>query len=258
LFIQGTAGKGNEKIGIKYDKNGCNYDLKILDKTIENIKIPSSHQSTFSLNNFNRQSSRISFNNKGKLVLNISYSYIKPIKIDNYKKSLGTIGIDIGPKEIAISFVKNDGNPLKYKHYNIAHLLDSRNEEKQRQLSIILDKIIEDAKSEGFYHITIENLDNLSFKKTGNNQLNRMLSKFPKTIFEDLITSKCARQGIKIKKIHPAYTSIIGLFKYSNRDNLSTFHNSKSKDLSAALVVGRRGLGIIEKPIISIRVIDDT
>ena len=58
----------------------------------------------------------------------------------------------------------------------------------------------------------------------------------------------------KNQKIHPAYTSIIGLFKYSNRDNLSTSHSSKSKDLSAALVVGRRGLGFIEKPVISIRV----
>ncbi len=136
--------------------------------------------------------------------------------------------------------------------------MDARNENKQRVLSNILDEIIKEAKSEGFYHITIENLDNLSFKKTNNKTLNRMLSKFPKTIFEDLMSSKCARQGMKIKRIHPAYTSIIGLFKYSNRDNLSTSHNSKSKDLSAALVVGRRGLGIIEKPIISIRVFKKT
>ena len=254
LFIQGTAGLGNKKIGIQYDKKGRNYELRILDKLIKNIKIPKSHKSTFTLDNFNRQSSRISFNKNGKMILNISYSYIKPIKIDHFKKTLGTLGIDIGPKEIAVCFVKNDGNPLKYKHYSIAHLLDSRNEEKQRQISLILDQIIEEAKLEGFYHITIENLDNLEFKKTSNHNLNRMLSKFPKTIFEDLITSKCARQGIKIKKVHPAYTSIIGLFKYSNRDNLSTNHTSKSKDLSAALVVGRRGLGIVEKPIISIRV----
>jgi IS605 OrfB family transposase len=254
LFIQGTAGLGNKKININYDKNGRNYELNVLGKTIKYIKIPSAHKSTFTLDNFNRQSSRIGFNDKGKLILNITYSYIKPIKIDNYKKTRGTIGIDIGPKEIAVCFVKNDGNPLRYKHYSIANLLDSRNEEKQRQISLILDQIINEAKSEGFYHITIENLDNLNFKKTQNYKLNRMLSKFPKTIFEDLITSKCARQGIKIKKIHPAYTSIIGLFKYSNRDNLSISHSSKSKDLSAALVVGRRGLGIIEKPIISIRV----
>ena len=176
------------------------------------------------------------------------------MKLDNHTKSRGTIGIDIGPKEIAISFVKNDGNPFKYKHYNIANILDSRNEEKQRILSNIIDEIISEAKAEGFYHITIENLDNLNFKKSDNRNLNRMLSKFPKTIFEDLIMSKCARKGIKIKKVNPAYTSIIGLFKYSNRDNLSTSHNSKSHDLSAALVIGRRGLGIIEKPIVSIRV----
>jgi IS605 OrfB family transposase len=150
--------------------------------------------------------------------------------------------------------VKNDGNPFKYKHYNIGNLLDSHNEEKKRIISNVLEEILQYGEENNFYKVTIENLDNLQFKKTYNKDLNRMLSKFPKTIFEELITSKCARKGIKIKKIHPAYTSIIGLFKYSYRDNLDITHSSKSKDLSAALVVGRRGLGIVEKPIISIRV----
>ncbi len=252
-FISGTAGIGNHKIRIQRDKED-RYELLILGKKIPNIKIPSTHKSTFTLNEFNRQSSRISFNKKGKLVLNITYSYIKPMKLSHQTKSLGTIGIDIGPKEIAVCYVKNDGNPLKYEHYNIAHLLDSRNEEKQRILSEILEKITNKAIEEKFYHITIENLDKLNFKKTYNKELNRMLSKFPKTIFEELISSKCARKGIKIKKINPAFTSIIGLFKYSYRDNLSTSHSSKSKDLSAALVIGRRGLGFKESKVVCVRV----
>ena len=254
LFIQGTLGKGNQKIGINFSNCGTKYNLRVLNKNIEGIKLPSSHRKTFSLVNFNRQSSRISMNKKGKLILNITYSYIKPIKLDNIDKSKGTIGIDIGPKEIAVAFVKNDGNPMEYLHYNIGNLLDSREEEKKRQISKILEELIEKGIEKGFYHVTIENLDNLNFKKTENRKLNRILTKFPKTIFEDIISSKCARKGIKIKKIHPAYTSIIGIFKYSNRDNLSPNHNSKSKDLSAALVIGRRGLGFVEKPIISIRV----
>jgi len=84
--------------------------------------------------------------------------------------------------------------------------------------------------------------------------LNRMLGKFPHTKFDELISSKCKRKGLVLKKVNPAYTSIIGILKYSNRDNLQISHHSNSKDLSAALVIGRRGLGLHEKGIISVRV----
>jgi len=164
------------------------------------------------------------------------------------------IGIDIGPKEIAVAFVKNDGNPLFYRHFSIGNLLDKSNESTNLELSLILDKIIEEGFQQNFFKITIENLN---FKDNFNmrgKKLNRMLHAFPHDKFEQLISSKCNRNGIFLKKINPAYTSIQGIFKYSNRDNLSTNHNSKSKDLSAALTIGRRGLGFHEKSVVSIRV----
>ena len=71
--------------------------------------------------------------------MNNNFSYFMPTNIiygnnelDNIDKSKGTIGIDIGPKEIAVAFVKNDGNPMEYLHYNIGNLLDSREEEKKK------------------------------------------------------------------------------------------------------------------------------
>lgn len=252
LFVAGTAGKGNLKYGIIQGSNG--YDLRLDTKIIKDIKIPSSNLDTFSLNGINRQASRISFNKKGKLVLNITYSYITPIKVDDCKsQGLGTIGIDIGPKEIAVCFVKKDGNPLKYTHYNLGGMLDARKDEKVRLLSEILEKILDEGASLGFYHVTIENLDNMRFFDTGNRKLNRMLSKFPRGVFKDLMISKCARKGFKLKRVHPAYTSIIGLYKFSSRDNLTLAHNGNSKDLSAALAIGRRGLGLKEREVVCFR-----
>jgi len=254
LFIEGSsASKGNTTVRIEYSKSG-DYQLKLFKHILNDIKIPRSHLSTFSLENFNRQAMKIAYNSKGKLVLHITYSYIKPIKIEKTVKSRGTIGIDIGPKEIAVAYVKNDGNPLKYKHYSIGNLLDKSNKDTQRELSVILDEIIEDAQAEGFYHITIENLKFKTYHKYRSNKLNRLLSNFPYRMFEELITSKTIRKGLNLRKINPAYTSIIGIFKYSNRDNLSTNHSAKSKDLSAALTIGRRGLGLNERAIISIRI----
>jgi len=73
-------------------------------------------------------------------------------------------------------------------------------------------------------------------------------------MFSDLLESKCARNGIKLKRINPAYTSVIGLFKYALLNGYDLSHDSKSKDLSAALVIGRRGLGFQEKAKVIIRV----
>ena len=252
LFVEGSqSSKGNSTIRIQFNKNG-ERELKLFNHKIQGIKIPNSHKSLFTLSQFNRQACRIAFNSKGKLVLHITYSYIKPLKSE--KVSLGSIGIDIGPKEIAVAYVKKDGNPLKYKHYSTGNLLDKRSKDTQRELSLILDEIIEDAESEGFYHFTIENLNFSEKYKYRSKELNRMLSKFPHQIFEDLIRGKTNRRGLKLKMVNPAYTSIIGIFKYSNRDNLSTNHNSKSKDLSAALAIGRRGLGFSERAVVCIRV----
>ena len=192
------------------------------------------------------------------MVLHITYSYIKPVEKRKIEKSKGTIGIDIGPKEIAVCMVKNDGNPFKYIHFSTGNLLDKRTEETEREISLILDQIIKIGEENGFTHITIENLEFKENYKYKNKELNRMLSKFPYRKFEELITSKCNRRGIKLKKVNPAYTSVIGIFKYSNRDNLSPKHTSKSKDLSAALAIGRRGLGFVERAIVCIKVSSKT
>ena len=245
--------KGNPEIRIEYIKKLDEIKLKLFDRYF-NVKIPKSHSSTFSLFNYNCQASRIAFNNKGKLVVHITYSYIKPIELRKFKPSKGTIGIYIGPKEIAVCLVKNDGNPFKYVHFSTGNLLDKRTEETERELSLILDQIIKLGEEHEFTKITIENLEFKDDYKHKSNKLNRMLKKFPYQKFEDLLTSKCFRTGMKLRKINPAYTSVIGIYKYSNRDNLSPNHNSKSKDLSAALAIGRRGLGFREKAIVCIKV----
>lgn len=256
LSIDGSAAnKGNSKVRIEYNKSNTGYQLKFFDKIIPDIKIYNSHKDTFTLSGYNKQAIRISYNSNGKIVLHITYSYIKPIPISKYKNSKGCVGIDIGPKEIAVSFVKNDGNPAHYYHYNIGDIIDSRSVDRYRKLSLIIDDVLDTAISQGFYQVAIENLEFKDNYKYKSKKLNRLLSKFPHTKFDELITSKCKRKGLILKKVNPAYTSIIGIFKYSNRDNLQISHNANSKDLSAALVIGRRGLGFHEKAIISVRVL---
>jgi len=256
FLITGEESKnGNRFIRIQKNKEG-EYELyNVFSRKSFRIKIPKSHllYLSFSLNSFNRQSINISYNKNGKLVLNLTYYHVKPIPKKLIEKSKGTVGIDIGPKEIAVCYVKNDGNPYFYKHYSIGNLLDKRSKDTKRVLSLILDDIVKKAKHFNFNTITIENLNFKPDHSFKSKKLNRMLNKFPRTIFESLLQGKCYRNGLTLKKINPAYTSVIGLFKYSYRDNLSISHNSKSKDLSAALAIGRRGLHLHDKAIISIR-----
>jgi Putative transposase DNA-binding domain. len=48
------------------------------------------------------------------------------------------------------------------------------------------------------------------------------------------------RNGIEIRKVNPAYTSLIGKLKYAPQFNID-------KDIAAAFVIARRGLGYKEK-----------
>jgi len=252
MFIEGNAAaKGNRHIRIQLSPDGRSYQLKIFDIIIENFKIQKSHEKTFTLNHFNRQAMRISYNSNNKLVLNATYYYIKPIT--NTFVSNGTVGIDLNPKGIDVCYVKNDGNPAEYKHYSIGNLLDKRSKDTQRHLSLLIDKIIQEAFEAGFYHFTIEDLSFAEDYKYRTKELNRLLSKFPFRMFQQLLVSKLARLGGKLRQINPAYTTFIGLVKYAVRDNKTTNHNKDSEDLSAALVIGRRGLGFDEKLVVCFR-----
>ena len=54
-----------------------------------------------------------------------------------------------------------------------------------------------------------------------------------------LLERKCARHGIAVRKVHPAYTTIIGALKYAWSLNLSNH-------ILASYVIARRGLGFTE------------
>lgn len=261
-FVEGKEETGNDKLRVE-TINNKDYTLRFIFSTkskeqiVVPIKIPKAHLTTFNLINTKKHAVRISYNKKGKLVANITYTYLKPLPIQIHEKSKGTIGIDIGPKEITCVLVKKDGNPYKKMSFNTNQLLDKRNKETERILSNILDKITYEAEVNGFYSITIENLNFKDKKYQNNKKLNRLLNKFPHEIFEKLLISKTIRKGIKLKQINPKYTSLIGIMKYSYRSDITSKHNSKSKDYSAALVIGRRGLGFKERNIISIRLYKD-
>lgn len=69
----------------------------------------------------------------------------------------------------------------------------------------------------------------------------RMLSSFAYSAVDRIVRSRAFKEGIQVLAVNPAFTSLIGRLKFSERYGL-TVHQS------AALVIGRRSMGLSERP----------
>jgi len=159
------------------------------------------------------------------------------------KKDSGIIGIDINayPFHLALAFISKEGNLEKYQSISLNELLEVNSEKRQYLEWQIAHQIIEIAKKEN-KAISIENLDKLPKGKRGDG-FAKLRQKLQKWIYKRLlnkieITAK--RNGIEIRKVNPAYTSVIGRLKYAPQYNID-------KDIAGAYVIARRGLGFKEK-----------
>jgi IS605 OrfB family transposase len=86
--------------------------------------------------------------------------------------------------------------------------------------------------------LVIESLDFVS--KNQGKRFNRMSHNFVYRRLLSAIERKCKKCGVALKTVSPAYTSIIGKYKYATSYGLN-FHQA------AALVIARRGLGFRER-----------
>jgi IS605 OrfB family transposase len=163
-----------------------------------------------------------------------------PIKI---KRDSGIIGIDVNayPFHLALAFTNKDGNLEKYQSISLNELLEVNSEKRQYLEWQIAHEIIKIAKEEN-KAIAIENLEKLPKGKRGDGfaKLRRRLQKWSYKRLLEKIEVLAKRNGIEVRKVNPAYTSVIGKLKYSPQYNID-------KDIAGAYVIARRGLGYKEK-----------
>jgi IS605 OrfB family transposase len=159
------------------------------------------------------------------------------------KKDSGIIGIDINayPFHLALATASKDGNLENYQAISLYELLDVSSEKRQYLEWQIAHQIIEIAKKEN-KAIAIENLDKLPEGKRGDGfaKLRSRLQKWSYKRLLNKIEILARRDGIELIKVNPAYTSVIGKLKYTPQFNID-------KDIAAAFVIARRGLGYKEK-----------
>jgi len=154
-------------------------------------------------------------------------------------RSNGALGIDLNPGCIALAHIGPDGNLLK--SWNVPLSLRNR---RSNQIEATFGEEIAKITAYAVEHkipIVIEKLDFQKKKEElRSRHLNRMLSNFAYALFARLIGSQCFKAGIQLKNVNPAYTSIIGGYKFQEGYGLSSH-------MAAAMAIARRGLGFCER-----------
>ena len=163
--------------------------------------------------------------------------------IELYPKQLITAdkiaGIDINIDRIAVNILSGQGNFLKSKVF-YCHEMEYVSSNKRANIagelaSDIIDFLLEE-------NVGAIVTEKLSFKNDHdtNKKYNRMTHNFTRKKMLQSLIRRGLRNGFQVKQVNPAYTSVIGCFKYTEKYGLSVHE-------AAAFVIGRRGLGFKEK-----------
>ena len=143
----------------------------------------------------------------------------------------GYIGIDVNYELLATSDIDHKGNFVGFKNYSYNSL--GTTDQHRNELSLIVKDIVYRAKTLN-KAVVVEDLDLSKCKYSNSKDINRKVSSISYNTFFNLLYSKCLKNNVLLKIVNPAYTSIIGKYKYSKIYGIGV-HNA------AALVIARRG-----------------
>ena len=153
----------------------------------------------------------------------------------------GVVAVDVNVGHLAVTIVDHQGNPTS--RLTLAFPASGTDEGKA---SVIIGDTVRAlcllARSRG-YGIACEDLE-FSKKKAGLREYGaahaRRLSGWAYAKFFTMLEARCARDGVDLCRVNPAFTSVIGRTKYARGRAMSAHH-------AAALVIGRRALGYGER-----------
>ena len=180
-----------------------------------------------------------------KFKITVSYNDIVVPTITD--KKLGVIGVDCNPDGIAVSELNYDGNLIKHLYLKNDKIRFARSGKRLYAIREMAKKVVSYAYDRR-KPIVIEQLQ--FFKKHKGKKFNRMSHNFIWKQLLDSIKARACRQGIEIIEVPAAYTSIVGKLKFIQMYSIP-IHNA------AAMVIGRMGLGIVDKVVASISEVED-
>ncbi len=164
----------------------------------------------------------------------------KPVK-KNTRKKLGAIGIHLNKDHLAWAEINQHGNLIKFG--KIPTPVENKSSEQRKAIyGDAIKKIIEYAHQQQ-KPVVIEKL-NFAAKKNQfelySSGYRRMLSNFAYKKFHSMILSKAYLFGVQVIEVNPAYSSIIGKYKFSQNRGISVH-------IAAAFVLARRAFRFSER-----------
>ncbi len=162
----------------------------------------------------------------------------KPLSVDH----IGVVAIDLNADHLAITELDRSGNPVA--SFRVPCATRGKSHEQSRA-------VIGDAVAQVVTYacgrrkpLVIEALD-FEAKKTELERRGagyaRRLSAFAYATFHAVLEARCYDAGIRLTRVHPAYTSVIGAYKFADRYGLS-------RHQAAACAIGRRAMQLAERP----------
>jgi len=246
VYCRGNSKYGNPNLRLLLENGALYLNIKI--RKGEHIKalIKSSHPELdelvqrMLLNKFYNVELKLK---DDKIYANFTWSEEAPTK--TCTKENGILGVDVNadPYHLALALVNKEGN---LKHYftiplNVVDQVPKKGT-KETYLWMIAHELTDFALSSGVA-IAIEKLKNIRKSKRGDGsgkKFRRIQHKFAYASLLSKIERLAIKKGIEVVQVNPSDTSTIGMLKYAPQLSLS-------KDVAAAYVIGRRGLGFKEE-----------
>ena len=154
----------------------------------------------------------------------------------------GALGVDLNAGHMSAALVDTFGNPIQVYNFPCVSYGKSSGQA-QDAIRKVAAKVAALARQLGV-PVVAELLDFNEKKKTLKDAKDahyaRMLSSFCYSAFGKALSSACLRQGVALRRVNPAYTSIIGRVKFARRYGLSVHE-------AASVTIARRAMGYSER-----------
>jgi IS605 OrfB family transposase len=179
----------------------------------------------------------------GKVYAHFTWSEGLPPPV--HTKANGVLGIDANgdPYHLALAVVSPDGNLKRHLTLSLEEVDRAPNKgAKELLLWKVAHQVVAVAEEHGVA-IATEKLKRLSKSRRGDGSgrpFRRKQHRFAYRSLLEKIHSLARKRGVEVLEVGPQDTSTIGMLKYAPQLHLS-------KDVAAALVIGRRALGFEEK-----------
>jgi IS605 OrfB family transposase len=198
------------------------------------LYIPEKFQEGFDLNS-ECYDVRLKYrDNKFYAFIGLSISDLKPV----FKFSEGCLGIDTNPDGLAVVEIDKDGNLINHRFLENNRIQFARHDKRKNDIEALALQVVNMAVLKG-KGIVLEDLKFNQNKKSKCKKFNRMKHNFIYASLLQAIERRAIKDGVEVRKVNPAFTSIAGILKYQDLYSLN-------RHTVAALVIARRGYGIME------------